>query len=180
MTEKKVEKKKRFLGWYFDIPLVWRVLIALVLGAVVGLIVGPDIVVIEPLGALMLRLLQMVVLPLIFFAIIVGVGGTPASKIGRIAGKILFYYIITTVFAASFGILLAHVIKPGMGANLSGVAGAEAFEAQSVPISEMFLSLIPKNAVGACRRIYLQVFLLIFSLAISFLRDSKDERIIVE
>ncbi len=180
MSEQKAIKKKKFLGWYFDTPLVWRVLIALVLGAIIGIIVGPDIAVIEPLGALMLRLLQMVVLPLIFFAIVVGVGGTPASKMGRIAGKILVYYIVTTVFAASFGIALAHIIKPGMGASLSGAAaGAEAVVAQSVPISEMFLNLIPNNVVGAfVEGSYLQIlfFALFVGLAISFLRDSKNER----
>ena len=52
---------------------MWRILIALVLGAIIGLIVGPDIAVVEPFGTLMLKLLQMVVLPLIFFAIVVGV-----------------------------------------------------------------------------------------------------------
>lgn len=180
MSEQKSEKKF-FLSWYFDTPLVWRVLIALILGAIFGLVIGPKIGVIEPLGTLMLRLLQMVVLPLIFFAIVVGVGGTPASQIGRIAGKILVYYILTTVCAAACGVALAHIIKPGLGANLAGVsASAEIVEVQSVPISEMLLNIVPDNIVAAfAKGSYLQVvvFALFFGLAISFLRDSKDEKI---
>ena len=46
---KNVEKEK-ILGWYFNTPLVWRVLTALVLGAVVGKVVGPSIVILEPFG----------------------------------------------------------------------------------------------------------------------------------
>ncbi len=180
MTED-TKKKRRFLGWYFDTPLVWRILIALILGAIIGLIVGPKIAVIEPLGTLMLRLLKMVILPLIFFSIVMGVGGTPASKMGRIAGKILVYYIITTICAAAFGVALAHIIKPGLGANLTNVSAAtEDIKIETPSISDTLLNIVPDNAVAAfAEGSYLQVliFALFFGLAISFLRDSKDDRI---
>ncbi|HHY05270.1 MAG TPA: dicarboxylate/amino acid:cation symporter [Thermoanaerobacterales bacterium] len=174
-------EKKKFLGWYFDTPLVWRILIALVLGAIIGLIVGPDIAVVEPFGTLMLKLLQMVVLPLIFFAIVVGVGGTPASKIGKIAVKILVYYTVTTVFAAACGIALAHIFKPGLGANLAGAAAAvEGAKLETPSVSSILLNMVPDNVVGAfVEGSYLQVLLFasFFGLAISFLRDSKDDRV---
>ena len=95
------KKKKGLISIYTGIPLVYRVLTALVLGVIAGLVFGPKIEVVEPLGALMLRLLQMVVLPLIFFSIVTGVGGTPASKLGRIAGKIMAFYIGTKIFSTS-------------------------------------------------------------------------------
>lgn len=175
------EKRKRFLGWYFDTPLVWRVLIALVLGAIAGLTVGPDIAVLEPLGTLMLKLLKMIILPLIFFAIVMGVGGTPASKIGRVAGKILVYYLLTTMFAAAFGVALAHVFKPGLGLNLTGAAAvAEGTKLETPSVSSVFLNMIPDNvAASFAEGSYLQVlvFAVFFGLAVSFLRDSKDDRI---
>lgn len=181
MTEKKVEKKKKFLSWYFDTPIVWRVLAALILGAIVGLVFGESVVALEPLGTLMLKLLQLVVLPLIFFSIVVGVGGTPASKMGRIAGKIMSYYVVTTAAAAGFGIILAHVFKPGLGANIMGSAGAAAITAsEAPPVSEVLLNMVPNNIVAAfAEGSYLGVliFALLFGLAISFLSDSKDEKI---
>lgn len=179
MSKKDVEKKK-LLGWYFNTPLVWRVLTALVLGAIVGKVVGPSIVVLEPFGTLMLKLLRLVVLPLIFFAIIVGVGGTPASKLGRIAAKILTYYIATTVFAAACGLVLGHIFKPGMGANLSVAGTAAAIEASSVPsIGEILLNMVPNNAVAPfVNGDYLQVlvFGILIGIAISVLSDSKDQK----
>lgn len=179
MLKKNVEKKK-ILGWYFNTPLVWRVLTALVLGAIVGKVVGPSITVIEPFGNLMLKLLQLVVLPLIFFAIIVGVGGTPASKLGRIAAKILTYYITTTVFAAAFGLALGHIFKPGIGANLSSAGSAAAINASSVPsIGDILLNMVPNNAVAPfVNGDYLQVlvFGILIGIAISVLQDSKNEK----
>lgn len=174
------EKKEKFLGWYFDIPLVWRILIALVLGAVAGLVVGPDIVVIEPLGTLMLKLLKMIILPLIFFAIVMGIGNTPASKIGRVAGKILVYYLVTTMIAAAFGVALSHVFKPGLGSNLTyAEATIEGTKLETPSIGNIFLNMIPDNvAASFAKGSYLQVlvFSVFFGLAVSFLRDSKDDR----
>lgn len=177
MSEK--VNKKGSLGWYFNTPLVWRVLIALVLGAIVGKIVGPSITVLEPFGTLMLKLLQLVVLPLIFFAIIVGVGGTPASKLGRIAAKILTYYIVTTVFAAAFGLVLGHVFKPGLGANLAGTGTAEIVASEVPSVGSILLNMVPNNAVAPfVNGDYLQVlvFGILIGIAISVLSDSKDEK----
>lgn len=171
--------KKKVLGWYFNTPLVWRVLTALVLGAVVGKIVGPSIVILEPFGTLMLKLLQLVVLPLIFFAIIVGVGGTPASKLGRIAAKILTYYIVTTVFAAAFGLLLGHIFNPGIGANLAGSGNAEIVASEVPSIGNILLNMVPRNAVAPfVEGDYLQVlvFGILIGIAISVLQDSKNEK----
>ncbi len=180
MSQKNAVKKKRFLSWYFDTPIVWRVLIALVLGAIVGLVVGPSITVLEPFGTLMIKLLQLVVLPMIFFSIVVGVGGTPASKLGRIAGKIMTYYIVTTIFAATFGLILGHVFDPGLGANLTGTAGAEIAASEAPPVSEVLLNMVPSNAIAAfAQGEYLQVliFATLVGLAVSFLSDSEDEKV---
>lgn len=173
-------EKNKLLGWYFDTPLVWRILIALILGAITGFIVGPDIVIIEPLGTIMLRLLKMIILPLIFFAIVMGVGSTQASKIGRVAGKILAYYLITTMSAAIFGVALAHIFKPGLGLNLTGTEAAPKSHKLGTPsLSSLLLNIIPDNiAVSFVEGSYLQVlvFAIFFGLAISFLRDSKNDR----
>jgi len=176
------EKKKGWLGWYFNIPLVWRILTALIGGAIVGLLVGPQISVLEPLGSLMIRLLKMIILPLIFFAIVMGVGSMPASKIGKVAGKILIYYTATTFFAACFGLVLANIFKPGLGLSVaaSAVNAAEGATVTSPAIGDVFLNMVPSNVAAAfAQGAYLQVlvFALIFGMAVSFLRDHTDARI---
>src|SRR5450756_3113378 len=73
MEEVKVVKQKRgFMDWYFKSNLLLRILFGLILGAIVGLIVGPKIAVIKPFGDLLIRLLQMIVVPVVFFSLITG------------------------------------------------------------------------------------------------------------
>ena len=175
-----VEKKQsNWLGWYFGTPLVWRVLIALVLGSIVGLIVGPKIAVIQPFGDVMVKLLKMIILPLIFFAIVSGVGGTAASKIGRISVKILVYYFATTVLAATLGLLLAHIFKAGLGLSFAGTS-AEGATVVVPSVASTLLNMIPDNVAAAfANGAYLQVliFAVIFGLAISFLKESKNDTV---
>lgn len=106
-------KKKKWYLWYFQIPLVTRILVAFVGGIAAGLLIGPDVAVIEPLGTLMVKLLQMIVLPLIFFAIVMGVGAMPIQKTGRVAVKIFVYYMFTTIFAATAATVISNIFKPG-------------------------------------------------------------------
>ncbi|MZQ99555.1 MAG: cation:dicarboxylase symporter family transporter [Acidaminobacter sp.] len=174
------KKRKKVLGWYFGIPLVWRILTALVLGSITGLVVGPSIAVLAPLGDLMLRLLKMIILPLIFFAIVMGVGSMPASKIGRVAGKILLYYFGTTLFAAGAGLVISNIFKPGRNLTFSGTAAVESATVNSPSIGSVILNMVPENvAASFTNGAYLQVlvFALFFGLAVSFLRDHKDSRI---
>lgn len=174
------KKQRKWLSWYFDTPLVWRILTALIAGAILGLLIGPKIAIIEPLGTLMIKLLKMIILPLIFFAIVMGVGSMPASKIGKVSGKILLYYFGTTLLAATIGLILANVFKPGLGMSFSGAAATQGATVSNPSVSEVILNMVPDNvAASFTNGAYLQVvvFALFFGLAVSFLRDHKDERI---
>jgi len=69
---------------------------------------------IDPFGTIFLRLLKFIALPLVLFSIISGISGlTDISKLGRMGAKTLAFYLVTTVFAISLGLLLVNVIKPG-------------------------------------------------------------------
>lgn len=172
---------KKVFNWYLNISLVVRILVALVAGAIIGLLVGPSIAVIEILGSLMMRLLQMIVLPLIFFAIVMGVGAMPISKTGRAAGKIMVYYVFTTICAASMATLIANIFKPGLGMSFGTADSGVGVASMDTPaISDFILNMIPSNIVHSfAEGSYLQVlvFSVFFGFAISVLRDNKDEKI---
>src|SRR5450756_2950458 len=90
MEEVEVEKQKRgFMDWYFKSNLLLRILFGLVLGAIVGLIVGPKIAVIKPFGDLLIRLLQMIVVPVVFFSLITGSASISPARLGRVGVKII-------------------------------------------------------------------------------------------
>lgn len=69
-----------------------------------------------PIGQIFLRLLFMIVMPLVFSSIALGVAGLgDLKKVGRVGGRALSYFFVTTAFAASFGLIMVNIIKPGSG-----------------------------------------------------------------
>ena len=108
------------------VPLHTKILIGLLIGAIAGLIVNLSIgadhafvawtnkYVAGPLGQIFLRLLFMVVMPLVFASISLGVAGLgDLRKVGRVGGKALGFFIVSTVLSATLGILLVLAVRPG-------------------------------------------------------------------
>lgn len=87
------------------------------------------------MGTIFLSLLKMLVVPLIFSTLVVGVTSiTEPQKLGRVAGKTIFYYLITTGIAIVIGLLLGNILQPSAGMNLvlEGAANKEAAETPSL------------------------------------------------
>ena len=112
----------------FKLKLHWQVLIAMVLGCILGMgfkffessiNIGPLYQLITLLGIVFVRLLKMIMVPLIFTSIILGVSSIGSGKkVGRIGIKTLVYYLCTSLLAIITGLLLSNLIKPGLGANI--------------------------------------------------------------
>jgi len=69
---------------------------------------------ISPIGELFMRLITMVIVPLVFSSLVVGVAGLgDVRKLGRLGGRTLGLYLCTTALAVTIGLLLAHAIQPG-------------------------------------------------------------------
>ncbi|GAA4921196.1 dicarboxylate/amino acid:cation symporter [Nesterenkonia rhizosphaerae] len=177
MTETSSQKPslwRRYLG----ISLIWKLAVALVLGVVAGLIFGPDIAVIQPLGDIFLRLLTMLVMPLVLFTLMAGIASVSPKTIGRIGGKTVAFYLITTAFAMTVGIALALLISPGVGLDLPG--GTEAEEREAPPLAEVLTNIVPDNIFGALSEgqvLSVMFFALVAGVALSFMVDSDDERL---
>ncbi|MBA7632663.1 Proton/sodium-glutamate symport protein [subsurface metagenome] len=129
--------------------LFQKVLIGFVLGAILGAIWGPGIVWIKPVGTIFISLLKMLIIPLIFATLVVGVASiAEPKKLGRVAGKTIAYYLVTTAFAIIIGLLLGNIFQPGAGMNL--VLEGPAKEAAGAPsLVDTIVNLIPKNPIGA-------------------------------
>lgn len=102
------------------LALHWKILIGMILGVVWALLSSSlgwsafTINWIDPFGIIFINLLKLIAVPLVLFSIIGGVAniGDPAS-LGRMGGKTLLLYLMTTILAISLGLLLVNVIKPG-------------------------------------------------------------------
>ena len=107
-------------------PLHTKILIGLVVGGLLGILanqtVGADHPIVEftntylagPVGQIFFRLLYMIVMPLVFASIALGVAGLgDLRKAGRVGGKSLLYFFATTALAAAMGLLLVQLVRPG-------------------------------------------------------------------
>ncbi|MBO1510914.1 dicarboxylate/amino acid:cation symporter [Metabacillus bambusae] len=138
--------------------LATKIIIGLIVGAIVGLIlniVSPDLFKIlntflfTPLGKIFLNLINMLVVPIVFFSITLGVAGLgDPKKLGRIGFKTITFFLVTTAIAIVIGLLLSSIIQPG-NIGTFDTAGAE-FEAGEAPsTAETLLNIIPTNPIKA-------------------------------
>lgn len=134
--------------FWFEMKLWKRILIALVLGVIVGQIFGESATNIKWIGDLFIRLIRMIVVPLIFVTLVSGVVamGSP-KKLGSIGIKTLGLYLGTTAVAIVIGLTLAAIVQPGIGVSISG--GEAQTLAEAVPLGERLMNIVPENPVRA-------------------------------
>jgi len=136
------------LQTWFEIALWKRIFIALVLGVIVGLLWGEGATNIYWLGELFIRLIQMVVVPLVFVTLVAGVVsmGDP-SKLGSLGAKTLAIYMFTTLAAITIGLTLGALLQPGEGVDLS-TATPQAVQ-EAIPLSQRLMNIVPRNPIAA-------------------------------
>ena len=173
-------EKKGLFDWYFKSNLLIRILIGLIGGAIVGIIFGPGVAWMKPFGALLVNLLKMIVMPVVLATLVVGASSINPSQLGKIGVKIIAFYLLTSAFAVAVGLLMGNIFKPGMGLELGGVAEAAGKALSQPKLSDTLLAIIPKNPFGAISGgavLPTIFFAIILGIAISYLRQSSDERI---
>ncbi|MBD3386120.1 cation:dicarboxylase symporter family transporter [candidate division KSB1 bacterium] len=123
---------KTLLKWYLSTSLVLRILSAFLFGSLLGGLLwfissrtGADtaqsiIPFISPFGTILINMLKMIVIPVIFFSLVIGAASLPIQRFGRIGAKVMAWYFLCSFLAAAVGVTLALVINPGGGADLSG------------------------------------------------------------
>lgn len=137
--------------WYKRLSLTTWIFIALILGVIVGITLQdtPEIAdtYIQPLGTIFLNLIKMIVVPLVIFSIIAGVISLEdVKKVGAIGGKTVVFYMITTAFAVTLGLLFANVLNVGAGFVMP--ASELAYEASDPPsFIDTIVNIFPSNFV---------------------------------
>ena len=182
MNEAK-EKKK--------IGLTTRIFIALITGAIVGIALNmfaADVAFVQNVlvngvfyivGQGFIRLMQMLVVPLVFCSLICGATAIGDSKtLGKVGVKIIGFYILTTMMAVAVALGIGLLIKPGMGLDMSQIQTAEvAASSDSVSFAETLLNIIPKNPIGALANgemLQVIVFALIVGVILARLQDKTQ------
>lgn len=163
----------------------WHIFFGLIAGVIVGIFMhGHESILITKIltfiGQVFIRLIQMVVIPLVISAIIIGITSIGDNKqLSKYGSKMIVYYGIITVIAVTLGAILALTIKPGVGAaQYIGANSAveiqqqvsATIEQQKGNVLNLFLNFIPKNPLESVAKgdmISIIVFALIFAVALA-------------
>ncbi|MCI9889211.1 cation:dicarboxylase symporter family transporter [Micrococcales bacterium 31B] len=106
------------------------VIVAMVAGIAVGLIWKADAVALKPLGEIFIALVKMMIGPIVFCSIVVGIGSLrKAATVGKVGGLALLYFMVMSTFALAIGLIVGNLIHPGSGLHFSEADSAAAEKA---------------------------------------------------
>jgi proton glutamate symport protein len=178
------------------VSLAWQILLALVLGILLGsylhyqsdsrewLITN----LLSPAGDIFIHLIKMIVVPIVISTLVVGIAGVgDAKSLGRIGAKTIIYFEIITTIAIVLGITLANVFKPGAGIDMSALATVDISKYQSTAadvqshahgLMGTILSLVPTNIFASMAKgemLPIIFFSVLFGLGLSSLPSAHRE-----
>ncbi len=170
------------------LSLTSRIVIGMFAGIAVGMLLKvlfPDNLLVEGyltkglfyiIGQIFISALQMLVVPLVFVSLVVGTCSlSDPSKLGRLGGKAVGLYLVTTAIAISIAISFAILVQPGAGIELATEA---VYQAQQAPsLAQVIIDLFPKNPFNAFANgnmLQVIIFALLFGIAMALVGKSGD------
>lgn len=196
---------KRLLQAYFRTSLILRIFVGFLAGSLVGIVfwylsrttgdAAPGSTLAErvipcimPFGEAFVQMLKMIVVPIIFFSLVIGASSLPIKRFGHIGIRVIAWYLVTSLFAAVLGTGLALAIDPGSGTDLGAwqkLAQLKAAQTQAaareIPtqgtLSQILLNLFrnPFEALADGNFLPIIVFAILFGLAMRVLMEGGDE-----
>jgi aerobic C4-dicarboxylate transport protein len=168
--------------------LFLQVLVALVLGVILGM-AAPDFAIsLKILSDAFLKLIAMIVAPIVFCVVVHGIAGAgDLKKVGRVGFKALIYFEVMTTVALSVGLLLAFLFAPGRGMNIDPSTldakalsnySENAHKLQGSGVGSFILNIIPTTSVDAlARNDVLQVlfFAILFGIALALVGEPAKQ-----
>ena len=171
--------------------LHWKILIAMILGVFTGLLIDSfkikstlifELIIL--IGDIFIKLLKMVIVPLVFSSITIGISSIKnRSKIRRLSTKTFLYYISTSFMAILIGLFLANTIQPGIGASVISDAGVYDTSKLSTSSSmvDILKRMIPNNPVSAFANgdmLSIIFFALFFGITLSLISSEKSSPVL--
>jgi Na+/H+-dicarboxylate symporter len=149
------------------------------LGALTGAVFGaPAAASLGWIGDLFMKLLRMIIVPLVLTSIISGVASVGGGRaFGRLFSKTLGYYALSSLLAATAGLALVNLIRPGENANMTAAVGQDlpALATPSTP-AELLLDIVPENVVQAAATgdmLAIIFFSIVFGASLTVLPDKS-------
>jgi aerobic C4-dicarboxylate transport protein len=160
--------------------LTFRVLVAIVLGVLLGAFFPKTGEAMQPIAKTFINMIKMVIAPIIFLTIVTGIGKvSDLRQFGRIGGKALLYFMTVTTLALFIGLVVSNVIKPGAGLDTAHLKSGDVSEyvekSKEKTWVDHITEIVPPNVLGAfAEGNLLQVlfFSILFGIGIAQLGDT--------
>ncbi len=157
-----------------SMSLAIKIFIGLVAGVIVGIALqgNPEIATtfIAPIGTVFLNLIKLIIVPLVFASLVVGVAGMEdVTKLGRVGARTFIYYFVTTAIAIFIGLMLANFLNVGGGYVLPAASEIVYEAAEAPPFIQTLVNIIPSNPLKALVNgdmLQIIVFALIFGMGL--------------
>jgi len=159
--------------------LTVQVLIAISLGIVLG-VVAPDVGrKMKPVGDTFVNLVKMVIAPVVFLTIVLGIANMrDLKRVGRVGGKALLYFEIVTTFALAIGLVVVNILKPGHGLAVASLGKPDVSSyvtaGKSMTFADFVTHIVPSSVVDAfAKGDMLQVVFVavLFGVALAFVGE---------
>ncbi len=156
--------------------LYLQVLVAVVIGALLGHFVPDFAVQLQPLGDGFVKLVRMLIAPIIFVTVVVGIAKlSDTVGVGKIGLQAIVYFELMTTLAMVIGLAVAFLVQPGAGMNvdpahIDGTAVAKYTTGQHLTVTEFLLNVIPNTVVEAFSKgeiLQVLLFAVLFGMALS-------------
>lgn len=142
MSEKTGKKK---------LSLAAKTFIGFALGIVIGLIFKEKASIIKPIGTIFLNMIKMIVVPMVFFSITAGVANLgDLRKLRSIGVKTVGIFALTSAICVGIGLIMAYIIQPGKGFDMSVLSSETVYEAKEMPsVIDTIVDAFPTNIFGS-------------------------------
>ncbi|ALS93814.1 dicarboxylate/amino acid:cation symporter [Xanthomonas oryzae] len=136
--------------------LYFQVVVAIVLGALLGHFEPAFAESLKPLGDAFIKLVKMIIAPVIFLTIVTGIAGmTHLKTVGRVFGKAMVYFLFFSTLALVVGLVVAHVVQPGAGMNINpadldqSAVKSYVEKSHDLTLVGFLMDIIPNSLIGA-------------------------------
>ncbi|WP_028117078.1 dicarboxylate/amino acid:cation symporter [Ferrimonas senticii] len=141
--------KTSLWGRWSAVPLWLQILTGMLLGMGTGLYLGENAEYLKPIGSLFVNTIKMLIVPLVFCSLIVGITSMrDTQKMGRIGAKSFVFYMATTAVAITIGLAFGVLFQPGAGLELPVASAAETVK-EAPKFVDIIVGMIPTNPVAA-------------------------------
>ena len=189
------------LRWYFKVSVVVRIFISFLVGAGIGIalwyysaktdshLTEKIIPWINPFGEVFVNMMKMIVVPIIFFSLVVGTASLPIRRFGRVGLKVIGWYVFTSFLAAILGTFLALLINPASGTELNewnkiaAIGGQQSTETiRQTNLGQSFSQLLlgmfknPFEALATSNFLAIIIFSILFGLAIRIIAEKAGDK----